>query len=88
VEFLRACVSPQNDAAYFWHEYKLMALDLTTLEERILYVMPYKFDVSMINVTADGHFVCASISADMSDRFPVDLLRGYVGFQKPGKPNP
>ena len=88
VEFLRACISPQNNAAYFWHEYKLMALDLTTLAERILYVMPPKFDVSMINVTADGNFVCASISEDMSDRFPVDLLRGYVGFRETWEAKP
>jgi oligogalacturonide lyase len=88
VEFLRACVSPQNNAAYFWHEYKLMALDLTTLEEQVLYVMPYNFDVSMINVTADGNYVCASISQDMSDRFPVDLLRGYVGFRETWEANP
>lgn len=88
VEFLRACVSTQNNEAYFWHEYKLMALDLTTLEERVLYTMPYNFDVSMINVTADGKYVCASISEDMSGRFPVDLLRGYVGFRETWEARP
>lgn len=82
VEFLRACVSAQNNEAYFWHEYKLMALDLATLKQRLLYTMPTGYDVSMINVTADGTYVCASISEDMSDRFPVDLLRGYVGFRE------
>jgi oligogalacturonide lyase len=88
VEFLRACVSAQNNEAYFWHEYNLMALDLATLEERILYTMPFNFDVSMINVTADGNYVCASISEDMSGRFPVDLLRGYVGFRETWEARP
>lgn len=88
VEFLRACVSAQNNEAYFWHEYNLMALDLATLEERILYTMPFNFDVSMINVTADGNYVCASISEDMSGRFPVDLLRGYVGFRETWEAHP
>lgn len=82
VEFLRACVSAQNSEAYFWHGYRLLALDLKTLEQRTLYRMPDGFDVSMINATADGKYVCASISEDMSDRFPVDLLRGYVGFRE------
>jgi oligogalacturonide lyase len=50
--------------------------------------MPYNFDVSMINVTADGNYVCASISEDMSGRFPVDLLRGYVGFRETWEAKP
>lgn len=88
VEFLRACVSEVNQEAYFWHEYKLMALDLRTLQQRLLYEMPTGFDVSMINVTADGSYVCASISQDMSDQFPVDLLRGYVGFRETWEAKP
>lgn len=88
VEFLRACVSADNNEAYFWHEYKLMALNLATLQQRVLYEMPAGFDVSMINVTADGKYVCASISQDMSDKFPVDLLRGYVGFRETWEAKP
>lgn len=80
VEFLRACVSTLNNEAYFWHGLSLMALDLDSLKQRELYRMDEGWDVSMINVTADGKYVCASISEDLSDRFAVDLLRGYVGF--------
>jgi len=82
VEFLRACLSEKNNEAYFWHGYKLLALALDTLESRVLYEMPPGFDVSMINTTADGKYVCASISEDKSAEFPVDLLRGYVGFRE------
>ena len=88
VEFLRACISTVTNEAYFWHEYKLIALDLETLDNRILYEMPHNFDVSMINATADGKYVCASISEDMSDQFPVDLLRGYVGFRETWQAKP
>lgn len=88
VEFLRSCVSTVTNEAYFWHEYKLIALDLTSLKQRILYEMPPGFDVSMINATADGRYVCASISEDMSHRFAVDLLRGYVGFQETWEAKP
>ena len=42
----------------------------------------------MINVTADGKYVCASISEDKSDEFPVDLLRGYVGFRETWEAKP
>ena len=80
VEFLRACLNPRKPEAYFWHGYTMMALDLVTLRDRVLHEMPAGFDVSMINCTADGESVCASISEDMSDRFRVDYLRGYVGF--------
>ncbi|MEM7534849.1 MAG: oligogalacturonate lyase family protein [Chloroflexota bacterium] len=82
VEFLRACVSTLNNEVYYWYEYKLMALNLETLVERMLYEMPHEYDVSMSNVTSDGKYVCASISEDQSHKFDVDLLRGYVGFKE------
>ena len=88
VEFLRACVSTVTNEAYFWHGYQLLALDLATLTTRVLYEMPQGWDVSMINATADGRYVCASISEDLSDRFPVDLLRGYVGFYETWEAKP
>jgi oligogalacturonide lyase len=82
VEFLRACANPVRDEAYFWYGYDLIALDLNTLEQRALYRMPDGFDVSMINCSADGQHVYCSISEDMSHRFRVDLLRGYIGFRE------
>ncbi|MEM7134617.1 MAG: oligogalacturonate lyase family protein [Chloroflexota bacterium] len=88
VEFLRACVSADNNEAYFLHDLSMTALDLTTLEQRELYQMPTGWDVSMVNVTADGRYVCSSISEDMSDKFPVDLLRGYVGFRETWEAKP
>lgn len=36
----------------------------------------------MINCNADGKFVYASITEDLSDGFRVDYLRGYVGFRE------
>jgi len=82
VEFLRACVNPTRDETYFWYGFDLMALDLTTLESRVLYTMEEGWDVSMINCSADGAHVYASISEDLSDQFRVDYLRGYVGFRE------
>ncbi|MGZ8400068.1 MAG: oligogalacturonate lyase family protein [Methyloceanibacter sp.] len=82
VEFLRACTNPVRDEAYFWYGYELVALDLSTLAQRPLYRMPDGYDVSMISCSADGRYVYCSISEDMSDKFRVDLLRGYVGFRE------
>lgn len=88
VEFLRACLNPVKDEAYFWYGYELIALDLNTLEQRAIYRMPDGYDVSMSNCSADGKYVYSSISEDMSDRFRVDLLRGYVGFKETWEAKP
>ncbi|MEE3042695.1 MAG: oligogalacturonate lyase family protein [Candidatus Latescibacterota bacterium] len=80
VEFLRACASDTREEAFFWYGFKLVALDLATLQTRVLYEMEKGWDVSMINCSADGEHVYASISEDLSSQFRVDYLRGYVGF--------
>jgi oligogalacturonide lyase len=88
VEFLRACLNPVKAEVYFWYGMELRALDLHSLESRTLYHMPDGFDVSMINCTADGQHVCASVSEDLSHRFRVDYLRGYVGFRETWEAKP
>jgi oligogalacturonide lyase len=88
VEFLRACTNPTREEAYFWYGLDLVAIDLTTAKQRVLYQMDEGWDVSMINCSADGHHVYASISEDVSDRFRVDYLRGYVGFRETWEANP
>ena len=46
------------------------------------------WDVSMINCSADGRHLYAAISEDLSDRFRVDYLRGYVGFRQTWEARP
>ncbi|HAA73693.1 TPA: oligogalacturonide lyase [Candidatus Latescibacteria bacterium] len=88
IEFLRACVNPTRDETYFWNGLDLIALDLNTLENRVLYQMDEGWDVSMINCSSDGAHVYASISEDLSDRIRVDYLRGYVGFAETWEAKP
>ena len=88
VEFLRACASNTRDEAYYWYGLDLVALDLRTLESRVLYRMDEGWDVSMINCSADGRHLYASISEDLSDRFRVDYLRGYIGFRQTWEAGP
>jgi oligogalacturonide lyase len=80
--FLFASVNPTREEAYFWHGRDLLALDLESLEERTLYRAPEGFMTNMTNVTADGRYVCALVFEDLSERFAVDLLHGYVGFEE------
>jgi oligogalacturonide lyase len=88
VEFITACVNPIMPEAYFWHGRKMMALDLHSLHSRVLHEVSGDFDVDIMNCTSDGRFVCASASEDMSQRFRVDYLRGYVGFEETWKAMP
>lgn len=80
VEFLRACKNPLRDEVYFWHDRKLLALDLANSKLRTLMEIEPRWCVSMTNCSADGKQVYFGAWEDLSDRFTVDLLRGYVGF--------
>lgn len=81
-DFLFSSLNPCRDEVYFWHEGFLVALDLQTLKTRQLYRVPDGYSVNMTNVTADGKYVCTGIYEDLSKRFAVDLLHGYVGFEE------
>lgn len=80
--FLFTCVSPTRDEAYFWRGNVLVALDLNTLQERPLDEVPPGWSTNMLNCSADGKYVCTGIYEDLSHRFDVDLLHGYVGFRE------
>lgn len=82
VEFLRACVNPVREEAYFWHDRSLIALDLTTKKQRVLAEIEPKWCISMINCSADGKNLYFGLWEDLSHQFKVDLLRGYVGFRE------
>lgn len=79
-DFLFSSLNPCRPEVYFWRQRVLVALDLTTLEERILYHVPEGYAVNLTSVTADGKYICTAIYEDLSSRFNVDLLHGYVGF--------
>ncbi len=81
-QFLSICVNPVRDEAYFWYDRELRAIDLTTFEQRTLWVLPEGFTRSMINCTADGAYVCSGVYEDLSDRIHIDVLRGYAGFRE------
>ncbi len=87
-ELLSVSVNPVRGEAYFWYDRALMALDLATLALRTLWEAPAGFCRLMLNCTADGRYVCSGIFEDLSDRFRIDYLRGYVGFNETWAANP
>ncbi|MGW5361142.1 oligogalacturonate lyase family protein [Actinopolymorpha pittospori] len=87
--FQSTSVNPRRAEAYFWRQGGLFAIDLDTLEERLLYTVPAGFrGGGQTNVTADGAYVCVNIGQDMSDRFRMDLGAGYVGMAEYWAANP
>ncbi|MCA9836585.1 MAG: PD40 domain-containing protein [Trueperaceae bacterium] len=82
LEFTRSSLNPINDEIYFFHDLNLMALDPHSKKLRVLHEMDPKWCVSMTNVSADGNYVYFGTWEDQSDKFEVDLLRGYIGFRE------
>ena len=82
LEFLRACKNPVREEVYFWRDVRLMSLDLISRRTRVLYEIDQGWAVSMTNCSADGCYVYFGSWEDLSDRFRIDLLRGYVGFRE------
>lgn len=80
LEFLRASKNPVRDEVYFWHDLKLMALDLASHKIRVLFELEPGWCVSMTNCSADGQNVFLGSWEDLSTEVHTDLLRGYVGF--------
>jgi oligogalacturonide lyase len=59
-----------------------MKLDLHTYALTKLYTMPEKYVMSMVSCSHDSDYVYTSIFEDLSDKFHVDLHRGYIGFRE------
>lgn len=74
--------NPRREEVYFYQGDMLTALDLATLKTRPLFAKPKGYMGGSANATADGAFICAGYYQDLSDRFPIDLGHGYVGFRE------
>ena len=88
MEFLETCVNPKKDEAYYWCGCKLIALDLTTLAERVLWDAPEGYLKTMTNVSSDGKYILGGRMKDLSDTIETDLLHGYVGFAEMWEAHP
>ena len=72
--------NPVREEIVFFYDDTVSVLDLTTLQSRPLMKRPPGYTGNLADVTADGKYVVTGFSQDLSDRFQVDLLNGYIGF--------
>lgn len=80
----RHCLSknPVREEICFFYDDTVTVLDLRTLRTRALMQRPAGYTGNLADVTADGRYVVTGFSQDLSDRFQVDLLNGYIGFNE------
>ncbi len=80
----RHCLSknPVREELCVFYDDAVTMLDLTTLKTRQLLKRPPGYTGNLADVTADGRYVITGFSQDLSDRFPVDLGHGYIGFNE------
>lgn len=73
-------VNPRRDEVYFVESARIVALNLRTLEQRVLLEQPEGFRLGSLSCTADGMHVCTVVNEDLSSRIRMDLGHGYIGF--------
>ncbi len=74
--------NPVREEICYLYDNKITVLDLGTLKTRALMKCPDGYTGNLADVTADGRHVVTGFSRDLSDRFQVDLLNGYIGFNE------
>ena len=80
--------NPVREEIYFYHGDKLTALDLVSLDTRLLYARPEGRVGGGANATADGKYICTGHREDLSGKIMTDLGHGYVGFQETWEAHP
>ena len=80
----RHCLSksPVREEIAFCYDGAVQVLGLTTLKTRHLMDCPKGYTGNLADFTADGKYVVTGFCQDLSDRFQVDLLNGYIGFNE------
>ncbi|NOU92748.1 oligogalacturonide lyase [Paenibacillus sp. LMG 31456] len=73
---------PKGYEAYYYYDRAIVAIDLQTLKERILYTVPSGYNFGSMSCTADGQWVCFGLNEDYSSRLHMDMSNGYTGFEQ------
>lgn len=81
-DFLASCVNSVCDEVYFRSGDALLALDLRTKQLRQLYQFDSNWDLHMMNVTADGKFICFGIFADPDYKIRNGIQNGGISFEE------
>jgi len=75
-------VDPIRNRAYLAYGRDIVSVDLMTYEMKTLYTIPEGFCKHVVSCGEDADYVYTSIYQDFSDRFPIDIERGYIGFKE------
>ncbi len=74
--------NPVREEVCVYYDNTVSLLDLHTYEMRPLMVCPAGYTGNMADFTADGRYVIAGFSEDLSSRFQIDMGNGYIGFNE------
>ncbi|WP_079911787.1 oligogalacturonate lyase family protein [Paenibacillus sp. 32352] len=88
VHLQQTYINPKGHEAYFEKGNQIIAIHLQTLEERVIYEAPEKFNLGNMSCTSDGEWLCTCIKEDLSDRIQASLGAGYIGFEETARAKP
>lgn len=74
-------VNSLRNETYYQYNGCLYALNLDDLSSRPLYIVPEGFNFGGARPTADGKYVVAGLSQDLSATIKANLSAGYVGMR-------
>jgi oligogalacturonide lyase len=81
-------LSPLGHEAYVTRGKIIVAIDLRTLVERVVYTAPEGYGLGNVSCTADGAFICACVKEDLSGSIRTSLGAGYIGFEETARARP
>ncbi len=77
-----AFINPVKPEVYFTVGDSIIALNLKTYEEKVIFTSLDAFNFSNLSCTADGKHLCFGLTEDMSSHIPTNLSGGYIGFEE------
>lgn len=80
--FLFACVNPERPECYFWRGRDLVAIELLTNRERVLWKCPDAYLPNITSASSGGAYVYTVVTEDLSSRMTLNFTQGYVGFDE------
>lgn len=75
-------INPKKSEAYFTLNKSIIALNLETYEESVLFELPEGYNFSNLSCTANGQHLCFGLTEDLSTSITSNLSGGYVGFEE------
>ncbi|ULT58196.1 oligogalacturonate lyase family protein [Neobacillus drentensis] len=75
-------INPVKNEAYFTYGKSIIAIDLDSFEEKVIFTLLQGYHFSNLSCTSDGKHLCFGLSEDLSKTINSNLSGGYVGFEE------